>query len=583
MSSRLLAALRDFINQEQDTQNKQVVELWNQPVVQRVMTGEAISDITVLSVSPYQARLSFRQNFSKFRPNDNLRLSFDAPSSGFSVPCVLEAEEGDELIVSPGFRSSFNTLTEGNGYTLDRDKVDVRFILLGVLEAARENPERLNLFAGILQGSEQPIFDPGRLEKAAQFLEGMGFNDSQTDAFQKAYAAKNYYLIQGPPGTGKTRVLAQLAKQLASEGQRVLVTAFTHRAINNALRTIGQKTMYPHVIKIGSYKYADDLSWGAWQIPNYEKLSRSPYRPSSHGVIIGATIFSLHTARLQEMQFDTVIFDEAGQVTLPLALGGLLQAEKAIFIGDHQQMAPVIVAEHTLDWVKKSIFETVFPYAPGTMLETTYRMNEAINAFPSTAFYGGKLRPDTGIKDQRLIFTQPPRQFAEILNPDLPEVFVEMEHVDKTMRSPEEAQLAAHLAAEAFFCGVPVEEMAVVAPFRAQGRLIRQYLQEIAREQDTPVLTRIVVDTVERIQGQERDLVILSLVTSDVDFAAERADFYFQPNRLNVAITRARKKRIILGSPLLFETQPQDPALLPWVHLFRKLYEESTVVREVKS
>jgi DNA replication ATP-dependent helicase Dna2 len=113
--------------------------------------------------------------------------------------------------------------------------------------------------------------------------------------------------------------------------------------------------------------------------------------------------------------------------------------------------------------------------------------------------------------------------------------------------------------------------------------LIRQYLQEIAREQDTPVLTRIVVDTVERIQGQERDLVILSLVTSDVDFAAERADFYFQPNRLNVAITRARKKRIILGSPLLFETQPQDPALLPWVHLFRKLYEESTVVREVKS
>ncbi len=90
------------------------------------------------------------------------------------------------------------------------------------------------------------------------------------------------------------------------------------------------------------------------------------------------------------------------------------------------------------------------------------------------------------------------------------------------------------------------------------------------------------MDTVERIQGQERDLVILSLVTSDIDFAAERADFYFQPNRLNVAITRARKKRIILGNPLLFETQPKDPALLTWVHLFRKLYEQSTVVKEKK-
>ncbi len=281
------------------------------------------------------------------------------------------------------------------------------------------------------------------------------------------------------------------------------------------------------------------------------------------------------------MQFDTVIFDEAGQVTLPLALGGLLQAEKAIFIGDHQQMAPVIVAEHTLDWVKKSIFKSIFPHAPGTMLETTYRMNEAINAFPSTAFYDGKLQPFAGIKDRRLVFTQSPRQFAEILNQNLPEVFVAVEHSGKTMRSPEEAQLAAQLVAEAYRCGVPVEEMAVVAPFRAQGRLIRQYLQEIAREQETPALTRVVVDTVERIQGQERDLVILSLVTSDLDFAAERADFYFQPNRLNVAITRARKKRIILGSPLLFETQPKDPTLLPWVHLFRELYEQSTVVREI--
>ncbi len=578
MSSRLLNALQAFINQEQDAQNKQIVDLWKQPVQERVLAGEAIGEISVLSVSPYQARLRFRQNISKFRPNDSLRLSFDAPLSGFSVSCVLEAEENEELIVSPGFRASFSNLTTGNGYTLDRDKVDVRFILLGVLAAARENPYILNRFAGMLQGSEQPLFDPERLRAAAQYLDGLGFNPSQTEAFQKAYSAQNYYLIQGPPGSGKTRVLAQLAYQLAAEGQRVLVTAFTHRAINNALRTIGQKTMYPHLIKIGSYKYADDLSWQTWQVPNYEHLNRSPYRASSSGVIIGATIYSLHTARLQGMPFDTVIFDEAGQVTLPLALGGMLQAEKAIFIGDHQQMAPVIVAEHPQEWVKKSIFESLFQHAPGSMLETTYRMNAAINDFPSRIFYAGKLRSFDGIKEQRLVFNRTPHNFVEILNPELPEVFVEMTHIGRSMRCPEEARLAADLVAEAYQCGLPVTEMAVVAPYRAQGRLIRQYLQEIAVARSLPDLTQVVVDTVERIQGQERDLVILSLVTSDVTHAAERAEFYFQPNRLNVAITRARKKRIILGNPILFEAQPKDPALRAWVRLFRALYENSTVV-----
>jgi DNA replication ATP-dependent helicase Dna2 len=341
--------------------------------------------------------------------------------------------------------------------------------------------------------------------------------------------------------------------------------------------------MYPHLIKIGPPHHADDLSWGAWQVPNYAQLSRSPYRASSRGVILGATIFSLYTSRLQDMRFDTVIFDEAGQVTLPLALGGMLQAEKIILIGDHQQMAPVIVAEHKQEWVKKSIFESVFPHAPGTMLETTYRMNSAINAFPSRAFYAEKLRSFAGIQDQCLTFNREPQRFRELLDPYRPEVFVVMHHTGRRMRSPEEARLAADLIVEACQCGVPVEEMAVVAPYRAQGRLIRQYLQEAAERENLPGLTQVVVDTVERIQGQERDLVILSLVTSDVAYATERADFYFQPNRLNVAITRARKKRIILGNPVLFEARPKDPVLLAWVNIFRELYQHSTVVAEVKN
>ncbi len=578
MSSQILTALQEFIHKEQNTQNKQVAEMWQKPVFERVLAGEAIADVRVLEVSPRRAVLQTAQNISKFRPNDSLRLSFDAPMSGFAVSCVLDAERGNELIVVPGFRSNFNDLVQGNGYTLDRDKVDVRHLMLGALEAAREQPEILNRFLGMLQGSEQPVFDPVRLEKAQALITDSGFNASQEEAFRKAYAAKNYYLVQGPPGTGKTRVLSQLARQLASEGERVLVTAFTHRAINNALRTIGEKTMYPHLIKIGQYQYADDLSWGAWQVPNYEHLSRSPYRPTTPGVIIGSTVFSLYTSRLKEMAFDTVIFDEAGQVTLPLALAGMLPAKRAVFIGDHQQMAPVIVAEHEKTWVTQSIFEAVFKNAPGTMLNITYRMNEAINAFPSRVFYQGNLVSFENVREQKLIYSQSPSRFAEILDPEKRALFVVINHSGRTMRAPEEAHLAADLIAEAYLCGISVEEMAVVAPYRAQGRLIRQRLGELAESLKTPLLTRVVVDTVERIQGQERDLVILSLVTSDPAYAAEQADFYFQTNRLNVAITRARKKRIILGSPLLFETQTKNPETNAKIAIFRDLYQDSTVI-----
>jgi DNA replication ATP-dependent helicase Dna2 len=94
-------------------------------------------------------------------------------------------------------------------------------------------------------------------------------------------------------------------------------------------------------------------------------------------------------------------------------------------------------------------------------------------------------------------------------------------------------------------------------------------------------LEDIVVDTVERIQGQERDIIIVSLTTSDPAHAVQRAEFYFQPNRLNVAITRPRVKRIVIGSPLLFAARPPDKRLSSWVDHFRALYEQSYIVRLV--
>jgi len=332
---------------------------------------------------------------------------------------------------------------------------------------------------------------------------------------------------------------------------------------------------------VGQSHYADDLRTDGVVVHNYERFDHSPYSPTGRHYVVGGTCFAVRTSRLNEVEFDTVIFDEASQVTLPVAVAGMLAGRRYIFIGDHKQMDPVVVGQHSEDWVTRSVFETLFTRAPGTMLDITYRMNAEINDFPSRAFYGGRLRPAPAVQNRRLQLKRPPTHLAPLLDPSYPSVFAEVPHTNCGMRSPVEAQLAVGLVLEALVCGVRPSEIALVAPYRAQGRLIRRLLlQALSRlgSQSNTIVEEVVVDTVERIQGQERDLVIISLTTSDPSHAAQRAEFYFKPNRLNVAITRPRLKRIVIGSPLLFKAAPPGPSHRAWVRYFESLYRESHIV-----
>jgi len=573
MASQFIEKLKSFINREQDTQNREIYEMWNQPVEARVAEGEAISNVEVVNISYRKANLQCSDNQSKFRPGDAVRLNRGNPMNEY-ILCEIYREIGNELIIIPGFGSDFSRLRPGGGWVIDRHKIDVRRILLNTLDMIAFNPQQEKFFRNLFKGGIHQSFDSLKETRAYDLSRSIEFNPSQQVAFVKAYSSNNYYLIQGPPGTGKTWVLAHLAGALAREGQRVLVTAFTHRAINNALVKIAKVTRFKNVFKVGQTKYTDDLIWKNIEVPNYEYFKSSPFSSNSKGMIIGGTCFAVQTERLRDIRFDTVIFDEAGQVTLPLAMAGMLSGQRYVFIGDHQQMPPVINAEHREKWVTRSVFEALFNHAPGTTLNVTYRMNSEINRFPSQQFYEGKLAPSPETARGRLKLKRMPNRFQSLLDPEKPEVFAEINHQNRGMRSPEEAEVAATLVAEAVSCGVSPEEIAVVAPYRAQGRLISKRLQELCPDH----YDHIIVDTVERIQGQEKDIVIISLTTSDPSHAAGRANFYFQPNRLNVAITRPRVKRVVIGSPLLFKTRPKEKRLQSWVDIFHDLYQQSTVV-----
>ena len=125
------------------------------------------------------------------------------------------------------------------------------------------------------------------------------------------------------------------------------------------------------------------------------------------------------------------------------------------------------------------------------------------------------------------------------------------------------------LVVELIDSGVPPEEIGVVAPYRAQGRSIRNLLRQAIPQY--ALRKQIVTDTVERMQGQERDVIIVSLTTSNPAFASHLADFFFQPERLNVAITRPRKKLIIVGSRHVLEAKPDTLEWQAAVDMLRDL------------
>ncbi len=304
ISNTFIATLKAFVNREQDAQNSEILRIWQMPVGSRVMEGECVQ-VEVRDRDTFQATLHWEENYSKFRTGDTLRLSNGNPQEPI-CSCELLEEQGNLMRVRAGYGQSFMSIAPGNRLVLDRDRVDVRQIQLGALDGIAANPEQREFFQNLFCGRIQPSFEMSRYQRALNNAGSLGFNASQAEAFAHAYAAKNYYLIQGPPGTGKTWVLAHLASHLAQSGQRVLVTAFTHRAINNALTKIAKTTHFPEVAKIGQRHHADGLAFDHSTVSNYENLESSPYTQDSEGIILGATCFALRTRRLQAMQFDTV-------------------------------------------------------------------------------------------------------------------------------------------------------------------------------------------------------------------------------------------------------------------------------------
>ncbi|MCX7976820.1 MAG: Upf1 family helicase [Bellilinea sp.] len=218
-----------------------------------------------------------------------------------------------------------------------------------------------------------------------------------------------------------------------------------------------------------------------------------------------------------------------------------------------------------------SIFTLLSQQTSSTLLNTTYRLNDVLTAWPSVTFYNGELQASPEAAPRRLQLSSSRTPWDFILDPSRPAVFLDLQHRNTTVRSHTEAEKAVELITALLEHRIPPHEIGVVVPYRAQSRLIRSLLRRNLPVSDW--WKEIVADTVERMQGQEREVVLVSLTTSSINFAAQVADFLLQPQRLNVAVTRPRTKLILLGSQSLLKNPPPDERLAASFNLLRSLLD----------
>lgn len=364
-------------------------------------------------------------------------------------------------------------------------------------------------------------------------------NESQTLAAYRALAADDIALIHGPPGTGKTRTLVAVIKDLVDRGQRVLACAHSNQATDNMV--VGGSTLdeaeegslrAAHLD--GDLKLARVGSGSENPVVQQDHLSET----GAHADVVGATMSA--AAEFDTNQFDVAVVDEASQASIPATFAPYLAADSMVLAGDHKQLPPYGSDEMRDREIEVSLYEhLVERYGEdcAELLDTQYRMHEQIAAFPSAAFYGGRVQTADRGNDSYTLWDLDP---------------VVAHHVDGTettrygtsYANSDEARVIARHVRSLRERGVPASHIGIITGYTGQIQTIREALNSLDADTDG-----IEIDTVDSFQGGERTVILLSFVRSN---EAGRSGFLSLPDvgprRLNVALTRAQKHLVVVGN-----------------------------------
>jgi len=576
---------------------KQQALLWQIHVKERVEQGTAISDLRPLANPVPTGQGEWQQTFactntSELRVGDEILLSDGNPITGEVVTGSILGISSEEVTVWSPELITHPTLI---------DRYDINSVHVRTLQNLLRWLQADSHLRSLVSGTIRPQFDttknvPPRTD----------FNAEQNLAVERAMQMRDYLLIHGPPGTGKTSVIAEIVKRYCQQGQRVMLAAFTNQAVDNMLKRLDAEGLH-EFMRLGSARNVDHaiadrlLKRLVGQnlksddtLEAVQDLLRSVPVVASTTATWSSDKFNPPTSNgageMKEhapFQFDVAIIDEAGQLTVPAILGALRFAKRFILVGDEKQLPPLVLSKEASDeGLSESLFSILklrdYGYKKDEIqsesscvsLKVQYRMNKWISHFASKVFYDGQLIPHASVANSlldvvslKLISKVEKASIVQAIDPMAPMVFLDVAgNQERAKTSDAEALAVREVVAGLLARGIAQQDIGIIAPYRAQVANLRRHLfsdDGTNGWQALPNDTQLSVDTVDRFQGGERPVIIMSFATTTrPELDSQLRDHLTNPHRLNVALTRAQKKLILVGNSSALEDLPVFERLL---------------------
>ncbi|KAM0935396.1 putative DNA helicase [Dioscorea sansibarensis] len=465
-------------------------------------------------------------------------------------------------------------------WCIDKDEVSssyaiMRFNIVQLFDKSLRSSHLRKMIVDL----EVPRFDSGGIisqDPALSYLRSENnLNKDQRGAIQKILSAKDYALVLGMPGTGKTSTMVHAVKALLLRGASILLTSYTNSAIDNLLLKL--KTEGIDFVRIGRHEAIhDDIRGHCFSAS--ETCTVEDIRERMEQVrIVGVTCLGINHPLLANKTFDICIMDEAGQITLPVSLGPLMLASSFVLVGDHYQLPPLVQSiEARENGMGVSLFCRLSEAHPQAIseLQCQYRMSAGIMELSNALIYGNRLRcgsPEIANSRLQLSGDKPTTLWLkEVLDPNRSVVFISTDLLPapvvkdyKPGINPMEAYVVAEVTRELVKRDIRWNEIGIITPYNSQANLIRSVV-------DASGLVE--VHTIDKYQGRDKDCILVSFVRSSRNSRACASSLLGDWHRINVALTRAKKKLVMVGSS---ETLSKIPLLKL---LIEKVYEQGGVI-----
>jgi ATP-dependent RNA/DNA helicase IGHMBP2 len=505
------------------------------------------------------------------------------------------------------------------------DEMTYREMDLALKKVIKAEDGRLAELREILAGESKPSFNA---QTANNQHQTDNLNPSQQEALQKIEHAHDVAIIHGPPGTGKTTTLTESIRHCLQTESQVLVTAPSNAAVDllvEKLSNLGvsvirighparvteqtlSKTLdariatHPHFSELKSmrkrmeelrnmaFKYKRNFAWEEREqkkllIEESKQLKTDADTLEFYIVndllnrtqAICCTLVGSSHHVLRGRKFNTVFIDEAAQALEPACWIPILKSNRVVLAGDHCQLPPTIKSyEAAKQGLSVTLFERLINKRPSTatMLKVQYRMNQAIMAYSSKYFYDDGLIADESVKDGLLRINQDPVEFIDTAGAG----YNEKQNPETLSRYNDEEAALVIRQVEKLIEEISIDHwieenitLGIITPYSAQVELLVKLAESSPLIE--PLHKLISINTVDAFQGQERDAIVISFVRSNNN---QEVGFLSDIRRTNVAMTRAKKKLIMIGDSATLGSNPFYLQLIGYLQemgFYRSVFE----------